>query len=118
MRVLIAYARPSHRAAMRALLEHDPRCDGITEAGDAQEALNALRLGPDMLLLDWGLPGLPAAAMVARVRAVRPEIIIVALGHHAPTRQASLAAGADSFIDTASPPEHLVDLLHNLCPTL
>lgn len=118
MHILIADARPSTRGAMRALLEHDPRCQSVSEAADAQSVLSLLGQGPDLLLLDWGLPGLPAAAIVARARELRPGLVIVALGHHAATRPVSLAAGADAFIDTLAPPEHLVDLLHDLCPAL
>ena len=72
MHVLIAEARASTRAALRALLEHDPLCERVTEATDAQATLAALSENPDLLLLDWALPGLPAAAIVARVRSVRP----------------------------------------------
>lgn len=116
MRVLIAEARPSTRTALRALLEHDPICERVIEATDAQEALAALREQPDMLLLDWGLPGLPAVAIVSRVRTVRPETVIIALGHHAATRRASLEAGVDCFIDTKQPPTDLIALLNTLCP--
>lgn len=115
MHVLIAEARASTRAALRALLEHDPLCERITEATDAQAALAALSENPDLLLLDWALPGLPAAAIVARVRSVRPESVIIALGHHAATRRAALEAGADCFIDTNQPPTDLIALLNTLC---
>ena len=116
MRVLIADARASTRGALRALLEHDTHCRQVIEATDAQSVLAALRDGPDMLLLDWGLPGLAAEALVARARTVCPNLVIVALGHHAPTWQAALAAGADCFIDTVHPPTDFMELLHRLCP--
>lgn len=116
MRVLIAEARPSTRGAMRALLEHDPHCRQVIEAADAQAALAALRDRPDMMLLDWGLPGLAAEALVTRARNLCPELIIVALGHYSQTRPAALAAGADCFIDTTHPPDGFMDLLHQLCP--
>ncbi len=47
MHVLIAEARPSTRAALRALLEHDPHCHRISEATDAQGTLAALSDAPD-----------------------------------------------------------------------
>jgi len=116
MHVLIAEVRPSTRAALRALLEHDPHCHHITEATDAQGALDALDESPDLLLLDWALPGLPAAAVVARARTLRPGLVIIGLGHHAATRRAALAAGVDCFIDTNQPPTDLLALLNTLCP--
>ncbi len=115
MHVLIAEARASTRAALRALLEHDPLCERIIEATDAQSVLAALGEDPDLLLLDWALPGLPAAAIVARVRTVRPTLVIIALGHHAATRRAALEVGADCFIDTNQPPTDLLALLNTLC---
>ncbi len=116
MHVLIAEARPSTRAALRALLEHDPHCQHLIEAVDAQSALAALSESPDLLLLDWALPGLPAAAVVARARALRPDLVIIALGHHAATRRAALDVGVDCFIDTNQPPTDLIALLNTLCP--
>ena len=116
MHVLIAEARPSTRAALRALLEHDPHCRRITEATDAQSALAALSDAPDLLLLDWAVPGLAAAAVVSRARTLRPELVIIALGHHAATRRAALAAGVDCFINTNQPPTDLIALLNTLCP--
>jgi len=116
MRVLIAEARPSTRGALRALLEHDPFCQNVTEAADGQAVLAALRGGPDMVLLDWGLPGMAAEALVTRIREVRPGVIIVALGHHEQTRRVALAVGADCYIDTTHPPVDFMDLLHRLCP--
>ncbi len=116
MHVLIAEARPSTRAALRALLEHDPHCQHLTEATDAQSALAALNENPDLLLLDWALPGLPAAAVVARARSLQPELVIIALGHHAATRRAALDVGVDCFIDTNQPPTDLIALLNTLCP--
>ena len=115
MHVLIAEARPSTRAALRALLEHDPHCHRISEATDAQGTLAALSDAPDLLLLDWALPGLPAAAVVSRARTLRPELVIIALGHHAATRRAALEVGADCFIDTNQPPTALLALLNTLC---
>jgi DNA-binding response OmpR family regulator len=67
-------------------------------------------------MLDWALPGLPAAAVVARARALQPDLTIIALGHHAVTRVASLEAGVDCFIDTTHPPTDLLALLNSLCP--
>jgi DNA-binding NarL/FixJ family response regulator len=116
MHVLIAEARPSTRAALRALLEHDPHCHRISEATDAQGTLAALSDAPDLLLLDWALPGLPSAAVVARAHTLRPELVIIALGHHAATRRAALDVGVDCFIDTNQPPTDLIALLNTLCP--
>ncbi len=115
MRVLIADQRPSVRAALRAVLEHDPLCEGIDEAVEARGALEALAFGADVLIIEWGLPGLSPAALLALAREHRAEIVIVALGRYTSAREWSLAAGADFYIDTTEPFDDFVGLVHNLC---
>lgn len=115
MRVLIADERPSVRTALRAVLEHDPQCEGIDEAIEAAGALEALAFGADVLIIEWGLPGLSPAAMVALAREQRPEIIIIALGRYSFAREWSFSVGADYYIDTTEPSDDFVGMLHDLC---
>lgn len=115
MRVLIADERSAHRRALRALLEHDPQCEQIIEAPDAPSALAALPFEPDIMLLEWELPGLPAAVLLDRLRRERPELVVVVMGRHARAREAALAVGVDQFVDVAEPPAHFMAWLHDLC---
>ena len=58
MRVLIADDQPQVRSALRLLLRQDPAMVVVGEAGDAEEALKlAATRTPDLVLLDWELPG-------------------------------------------------------------
>lgn len=116
MRVLIADERPSVRAALRAVLEQDPQCEGIDEAVEARGVLAALGFGADLLIMEWGLPGLPPDILLMRARTGRPGIVVVALGRAIGARRAAEAAGVDCFIDTLEPPGDFVRLLHDLCP--
>lgn len=118
MRVLIADERQSVRAALRAVLEHDPQCDGIDEALESAGALAALGFGADVLIIEWGLPGLTPAALVSLARERQPGLIIIALGRYESAREASLRAGADYYIDTTEPVHDFVGLLHGLCRAL
>lgn len=115
MRVLIADERPSVRTALRAVLEHDPQCEGIDEAVEAGGALEALAFGADVLIVEWGLPGLSPSSMLGLAREQRPEIVVIALGRYALAREWSLAAGADYYIDTTAPVDDFVGVLHALC---
>ncbi len=116
MRVLIADDRSSVRAALMAVLELDPACEGVDEALDAAGALTALDFGADVMILEWGLPGLPPATLVGLARTQRPELIVVVLGRYSDAQRAALAAGADHYIDTSEPALDFVGVLHGLCP--
>jgi DNA-binding NarL/FixJ family response regulator len=116
MRVLIADERSSVRAALRAVLERDPQCEGIDEASDAGGALAALGFGANVVLLEWGLRGLPAEMFLRIARARRPGIVVVVLGRYAEARPAALAAGADYYVDTSEPAVDFIGLLHQLSP--
>ena len=115
MRVLIADQRPSVHAAIRAVLEHDSGCEGIDEVISASDAMTALGFGADAVVLEWGLPGMPSEMLIARLRALRPGLIVVVLGRFADARQPALAAGADHYIDTTGASHDFVVLLHELC---
>jgi two-component system KDP operon response regulator KdpE len=116
MRVIIADQRPSIRAALRMVLEHDGQCDRILEAADAAALLDALAASPDLVLLEWGLPGMRPEMVPSRLRAARPSLVVVAISDHLADRQKALGAGAACFIHTAEPPPSFLELLHSLCP--
>lgn len=116
MRVLIADGRPSIRAALWAVLEQDPACEGVDEAVEAAGALTALDFGADVMILEWGLPGLPPETLVRLAKSQRPELIVVVLGRYRDACEAAMIAGADYTIDTSEPAVDFVGLLHGLCP--
>jgi len=58
VRIVIADDHPLFRDGLRTLLESDARFTVVGEAGDAQTAVEAVRLhNPDVLLLDLAMPG-------------------------------------------------------------
>ncbi len=109
MRVLIADDRPQVRSALRLLLEQG---SGVTVVGEAVDMEQALELTagqrPDLVLLDWELPGQDGDAVLARLRAVRPGLVVIALSGRPEARRAALAAGADAFVSKGDPPERLL----------
>jgi DNA-binding NarL/FixJ family response regulator len=115
MRVLIADDQPQVRSALRLLLEQEP---GLTVIADAASATTLLaqadRLHPDLILLDWELPGRPAEELLAIVREIYPQIVVVALSGRLGARPAALAAGVDAFVSKGDPAEHVLDTLHAL----
>jgi CheY-like chemotaxis protein len=68
-------------------------------------------LQPDVLLLDWELPGLNPADAVSRLRAILPQLTVIALSGRLEARQTALAAGADAFVSKSKPPSQLLAVL-------
>ena len=110
MRILIADDQPSVRFAMRVLLRRQPGLKVTGEAVDAQDLLARIEVTcPDLVLLDWELPGLLAGGeLVSALRRVCPELSIVALSGRPEARQVAEAVGVDAFVSKVDPPERLL----------
>jgi DNA-binding NarL/FixJ family response regulator len=118
MRVLIVDERSSVRVALRAVLEHDPLCEGVDEVAEAEDAMTALAFGAGVVVLEWGLHGQLPELLIAQMRARQPGLVIIALGRFGDARQAALAAGCNYYIDTSEPAVDFVGVLHGLCPEI
>jgi len=110
MRVFLADDQPRVRSALRLLLEQDPQLSVVGEAAAAEGLLAQVRAAhPDLLLLDWELPGLQAAnPLLPALRALYPRLSVIALSGRPEARRAALAARADAFVSKGDPPERLL----------
>lgn len=106
MRVLIVDDHAAVRSALRRVLSVDLEADVVGEASTGEEAV-ALVEGaqPELVLLDVQLPGMSGPATAEAIRAVRPDVRIVALTVAADPRSvaAMIAAGADSYLVKTAP---------------
>ena len=109
VRVLVADDQPHVRSALRLLLAQEPGITVVSEAADAEQALRMMvQQRPDLVLLDWELPGQNSVAMLHALRALRPRLRVIALSGRPEARQAALDAGADGFVSKGDPPERLL----------
>lgn len=109
MRLLLADDQPRIRFALRALLAQQSGLTVVGEAVDAAELLTMARERcPDLVLLGWGLRGLPAAELVLALRSLCPHAYLIALSSRLEVRQTALAAGADAFVSKMDPPGQLL----------
>jgi DNA-binding NarL/FixJ family response regulator len=116
MRILLADDQPKLRFALRLLLEREPDLEVVGEAADAETLLAQLETTqPDIVLLDWELPGLKPADMLPYLRAAFPRLKVIALSGRLEALQPALSAGADAFVSKASPPERLLATLNAIC---
>jgi two-component system phosphate regulon response regulator PhoB len=86
---------------------------GVVAASSAEQALDRLReVLPDVVLIDWMLPGMTGLALAQRVRAeartrALPIIMVTARAQEA-DRVAGLEQGADDYITKPFSPRELV----------
>ena len=117
MRVLIADDQPQVRSALRLLLEQEVGVMVVGEADNAEQALELTKeQRPDLVLLDWELPGHNDASALAELRAAWPGLVVIALSGRPEARQAALAAGVDAFVSKGYPPERLLAVVDECRP--
>jgi DNA-binding NarL/FixJ family response regulator len=115
LNILIGDAQPRVRFGLRLLLEQQPGWRVVGEAEDAQALLDHVCRGcPDLVLLDWELPGMPAQDLLAVIRQGCPRLWVVLMSGRDELRHAALQAGADVFAYKADPPENLLRLIREL----
>lgn len=124
MRVLIADDRIEVRSALRLLIEQTQPGWQVEEATRVSDITYLLQVHcPDILLLDWELPGLGGARaydpyhpgkVIAQLRRQCPGMKILALGGTPEAKARAISAGADSFSSKTNPPELLLQALTEL----
>jgi len=115
MNILIGDAQPRIRFGLRLLFEQQPGWNVAGEVEDAQSLLDAVRLGcPDIVLIDWELPGMPAEELLALIRQQCPCLGVVFMSGKLELRSMALLAGADIFAYKADPPEKLLEQIREI----
>jgi DNA-binding NarL/FixJ family response regulator len=109
MRVLLTNDQTQVRSALRRLLEQESELSVVGEAGEAEDLLAQVQeTRPDLVLLDWELPGLQATDLLLAMHSRYCPLKVVAFSEHKEARQEALDAGADAFISKDDPQERLL----------
>jgi DNA-binding NarL/FixJ family response regulator len=115
MRVMLADDQAEVRSALRLLIEEKSQDDVVGEVAEAAGLLIQIQqIAPDLLLLDWELPGLRADDMLPALRSYYPGLLVIALSGRPEARKAASAAGIDAFISKGSPPEQILGVLDRI----
>ena len=118
MRVLLADDQAKVRSAMRLVLEQDAELSVLGEAVDATGLLDWVGIVcPDLILLDWELPGQDTEDVIAALREDCSRVRIIALSGQPEARREALEAGADGFVSKGDPPECLLETIRD-CATI
>lgn len=114
MRVLIADDEPNVRQALWFMCEEGADLTVVGAAGDTAELLTLVKTTqPDLLLLEWRLPGIVPSDLMQMLM-TRASLTIIVMGSDPEARREALKAGAYSFIYKGDPSEKLLTLLKTL----
>ncbi len=113
-RLLVADDQPEARLLLRSLLE--PLGFRVVAVADGPSVGDAVRsFAPDLVLMDWRLPGLDGLEATRRLRAAslprQPRIVVLTANVLAGSREEALAAGADDFLGKPFSDEALLGMV-------
>jgi DNA-binding response OmpR family regulator len=114
-RILIVDDDESVRSLLRATLPEDGY--EVLEASDGDSALELIaREPPDLVLLDWQMPGRPGSQVLDELKHRNPELPVVVLTaqHQPPHRALAEALGVDVFLTKPFSPMELLDTVERL----
>lgn len=115
MRLFLADDQIRVRSALRLLLEQEPNFEIVGEAADATGLLLATaEKEPEVMLLDWELPGLPAPQLLRLLHYERPSLKIIAMSSRPEVAHLALAAGAHGFLSKSETPEVVLAVIRSL----
>jgi DNA-binding response OmpR family regulator len=84
----------------------------LSGADNLPSTLETLR--PDLLLLEWELPGWHTEKLMATLQATSTRPVVIVLGNQSHFRDLAFSAGADAFVSKSDPPERLLAALRNV----
>jgi two-component system response regulator NreC len=115
LRILIVDDHGVLRAGLRALLNNETDFQVVGEAGTSDEALrNALKLKPDIVLMDLSIPGMGGLDLTRQLREKLPEtrVIILTVHEDAALVRDSVKAGAAGYVVKRAAESELLAAIH------
>ena len=110
LRILLADDNRASRSALALLLETRLGARVVGEAPTMEALLEqAAVTHPDVILLDWELPGKPEADRIVVLRSVAPGARVIVVSTR--PESATQAVEADAFVNKTDPPEQILAVL-------
>ncbi len=112
MQIMLADHHPQALWALKTTLQEKPEFEITGEAIDA-DGLLALVVAnpPDLVLIDWELPGSSIEDLISNMHACKPRPIVMAMSSKPEYGNMLLKAGADAFISKSDHPDWLLETL-------
>lgn len=112
-RVLVADNDARVRSALQTVLAQEPGQIQVRESADLGSlAVQVAEFRPHLVLLDWELPGRPAAALLLALHQLDYHPDVIVLSTRPELEQDALDVGADGFVSKGDSPERLLQVLH------
>lgn len=112
MNLVLALRHADARLVLELALSDEP---GVTVVGTASETKDLLALAqtaqPDLVLLEWDLPGRPSLEVLVAVQALIHPLRILIVSRDPAPRQRALTAGACAFVLIGDPPAFLLTVV-------
>jgi DNA-binding NarL/FixJ family response regulator len=116
IRVLIVDDHPVFRFGLRSLISSIPEMEVVGEATNGDAAVDeAVRLKPDIILMDINMPGLNGIEATRQILAAQPEIgILVITMFDDDSVFDAMQAGARGYLLKGADPEETVRAIHSV----
>lgn len=114
IRILFVDDHPALRAGLEAVLRSEPGLVPVGAAsGDADVWAKLEATRPDVVLLDYHLPGADGVALCRRIKRIMPPPAVVLYSAYADAKLAipAVLAGADGLVHKSAPAPELFDAL-------
>lgn len=113
--ILIADDSSELRLALRLLLQTRLGVAEIYEAQDMEHVLAIVEdASPDLLMLDWELPGRPTRERISVLRTLTPQMKVIALSARPEAEQEAVLEAVDAFISKVISPEDMLGIIEKV----
>src|SRR5687768_6956381 len=117
LRILLAEDHQTVREGIKLLVNAQADMEVVGEVSDGELAIQeALRLRPDLVVMDISMPNMNGLKATKRLRSVYPEIKILTLTRHTDDGylQQLIGAGANGYVLKQSAPTDLINAIRTV----
>lgn len=117
IRILLIDDHAVVRAGYRRFLERSKQVTVVAEGENAEQGYALFRQqAPDVSIVDLSMPGVGGLELIRRIMAHEPQarVLVFSMHEEAVFAERALQAGACGYVTKQSPPEVLVEAVHEV----